>query len=87
MNRTTTNRARLLPQMMTVRTKVRAAPLSFAIGWKLSNREGWRFLNGRDSSRRLQNDPDIKDHFFGPQPLIGPKKNLGDGTDFRNGRY
>lgn len=75
MNRTTTNRARLLPQMMTVRTKVRAAPLSFAIGWKLSNREGWRFLNDSD-------DPDLKDHLFGPQPLIGPKKNPGDGTGF-----
>lgn len=47
-----------------------AAPLSFAIGWELSNRGGWRFPNNRDSSRRLQNDPDIK----GPQPLIGSKK-------------
>lgn len=41
--------------------------------FNVSSREGWIFLNDRDSSRRLQHDPDVEDH-RGPQPLIGPEK-------------
>lgn len=37
--------------------------------FNVSNREGWRFLTDRDSSRRLQNDPNVEDH-RGPQPLL-----------------
>ena len=41
--------------------------------FNVSNREGWRFLNNRDSSRRLQNDPNVENH-QGLQLLIGPEK-------------
>lgn len=36
-------------------------------------REGWRYLSDRNSSRQVQNDPDVEAH-RGPQPLIGPEK-------------
>ncbi len=41
--------------------------------FNVSSREGWRFLNHRNSSCRLGNDPNVKDH-RGSQPLISPKK-------------
>ena len=41
--------------------------------FNVSSREGWRFLNDRNSSRRLGNDPNVEDH-RGSQPLISPKK-------------
>ncbi len=41
--------------------------------FNVGSREGWRFLSDRNSSRRVQNDPDVKDH-PGPQPLIGPEQ-------------
>ncbi len=41
--------------------------------FNVSSREGWRFLNNRNSSRRLGNDPNVEDH-RGSQPLISPKK-------------
>ncbi len=41
--------------------------------FNVSSREGWRFLNVRNSSRRLRIDPNVKDH-RGSQPLISPKK-------------
>lgn len=40
--------------------------------FNVSSREGWRFLNERNSSRRLENDPNVED-YRGPQPLISPK--------------
>ena len=57
-------------------------PLESAIGWELttlkrtfnvSSHDGWGFLNARDSSRPLQNDPDVED-YRGPQLLIGQEK-------------
>ena len=41
--------------------------------FNVSSREEWRFLNDRNSSRRLENDPNVEDH-RGSQPLISPKK-------------
>lgn len=41
--------------------------------FNVCSRDGWRYLSGRNSSRRLQNDPDVADN-QGPQPLIGPEK-------------
>ncbi len=40
--------------------------------FNVGSREGWRFLSDRNSSRRIQNDPEVEDH-RGPQPLIGPE--------------
>ena len=41
--------------------------------FNVGSRKGWRFLSNRNSSRRVQNDPDVDDH-RGPQPLIGPER-------------
>ncbi len=41
--------------------------------FNVSSREGWRFLNDCNSSRRLGNDPNVEDH-RGSQPLISLKK-------------
>ncbi len=41
--------------------------------FNVSSREEWRFLNDRNSSCRLGNDPNVEDHRCS-QSLIGPKK-------------
>ena len=41
--------------------------------FNVSNREGWRFFNNRNSSCQLQNNPNVEDN-QGSQPLFGPEK-------------
>ena len=54
--------------------------------FNISSREGWKFLNERNSSLRLANDPNVEDH-RGPQPLISRKKIREMERIFRNGRH